>query len=306
MILLGIGSERSYAQWTEKDIGSLAWLRSIYFVDDQEGWLVGSKGTIFKTIDSGNKWQKVEWRSTDLIRDVFFSDRETGWILCERDQFSSNTGSASYMMHTTDGGKTWTELESPDKAIKMLRFVYSPTRLALVVGEKGTVWNFSETLKRWVSTNAGTSFLISDGILVSKDRWFLVGGGGTILGSIDEGKTWETFSYPGVQRVKLNAIAALDTRICAVGNRGKIICLDINGTNWTEIASGTENDLFDVKVIGKEKLLAVGDQGTIVTSEDSGSTWKTQFLKGKNRLEKIGVAGRTSYIAGFGKLLESQ
>lgn len=295
------------AQWVEKDLGSLAWLRSIYFVDSETGWIVGSKGTIFKTSDSGDSWQRIEWKSSDLIRDVFFLNKDTGWILCERDQFSVGNNAASYVLQTADGGKTWSELESPDRSIRMLRFVYSKDRLGFIVGEKGTVWHYDSCQNKFETSNVGTQFMLTDGIYLSEASRLVVGGGGTILQTNDNGKTWEQRSFPGKNKVKLNSIVITgEGNMCSVGNRGTIICANKIGTMWSEIISGTTTDLFDIKADGRGKMIAVGDEGVILASDDNGKTWRNFTLKSKTRLERIGLQGDILFISGFGKLLRSQ
>lgn len=293
----------SRAQLVEKDLGTLAWLRSIYFVGN-DGWLVGSKGTIFRSKDGGTTWKRFAWKSEDLIRDVFFADPNTGWLLCERDRFSYQSGSASYLMQTLDGGETWTEMPSPDESIRMLAFVHSPGKLGFVVGEKGTTWHFNAELKRWTTSNVGVPFLLSGGTNLGAKEWMIVGGGGTILKTSNDGSAWETMSFPGEQRVKLNAVIVNDGKLFAVGNKGKIIYSADMGKQWQPVESGTTNDLLDIKAVGKEKLVIVGDVGTVLTSIDNGRTWKSRSIK-KGRLEKIGITAEDRAIfVGFGKLIE--
>ena len=44
------------AQWLNQTSGTDEDLKSVYFVDDANGWVVGNMGTILKTTDGGINW----------------------------------------------------------------------------------------------------------------------------------------------------------------------------------------------------------------------------------------------------------
>lgn len=46
--------------WKVKgDLTIYSWLRGIHFSDPDHGWMVGGRGTVFKTEDGGNRWQPI-------------------------------------------------------------------------------------------------------------------------------------------------------------------------------------------------------------------------------------------------------
>ncbi|HPI38653.1 MAG TPA: YCF48-related protein [Ignavibacteriaceae bacterium] len=74
-------------------------MRDVKFIDATTGWLVGNKGTIYKTTDSGLNWiLQSAGTEKDLVK-AFFLDANTGWT-------ATVDGS---IFKTTDGGDTWTE-----------------------------------------------------------------------------------------------------------------------------------------------------------------------------------------------------
>src|SRR5947208_8523446 len=72
------------ATWTRQKSGTMAWLHSVYFLDQNRGWVAGSNGTLLKTTDSGATWNKISTYTRDILRDVYFADENRGWLLAER------------------------------------------------------------------------------------------------------------------------------------------------------------------------------------------------------------------------------
>ncbi len=49
--------------WTRRAVGTMTGLRSVYFLDDMQGWAVGGAGILLATNDGGQTWQ-VKRRSS--------------------------------------------------------------------------------------------------------------------------------------------------------------------------------------------------------------------------------------------------
>jgi photosystem II stability/assembly factor-like uncharacterized protein len=73
----------------------------VYFIDDLNGWIVGSLGTIASTADGGETWTAQRLESCDL-RDIQFLDEHVGWI----------AGNDGALYNTIDGGETWQKVVS--------------------------------------------------------------------------------------------------------------------------------------------------------------------------------------------------
>ncbi|MHB8542508.1 MAG: WD40/YVTN/BNR-like repeat-containing protein [Leptospirales bacterium] len=74
------------------------------FVNGEKGFLVGDKGVILLTSDSGDTWTPVLSPVHDrFLQDINFPDPRHGYIVGEK----------GTLLKTSDGGKTWTALPSP-------------------------------------------------------------------------------------------------------------------------------------------------------------------------------------------------
>ena len=71
---------------------------AIYFLNNLEGWVVGTNGIIAHTTDGGASWpvQRISGSGASLF-DVFFLNSNEGWAV----------GINASIVHTTDGGTTW-------------------------------------------------------------------------------------------------------------------------------------------------------------------------------------------------------
>ena len=98
--------------WRRQPTASLAWLHAVFFLDQNRGWAVGSRGTLLSTTDSGKTWQKETQPTEDAIRDIYFSDEENGWLVCERSIYAlrSNDEPRAYLLKTNDGGQHWSRV----------------------------------------------------------------------------------------------------------------------------------------------------------------------------------------------------
>src|SRR5215510_3209501 len=104
-------SQAGFAGWVKQRVSSFAWFQGVYFLNENRGWITGSRGTILTTADGGATWQKIKSGIDDNIKDVYFFDEQNGWLLCERDRYQLGSNAPSYLMRTSDGGAHWDNVE---------------------------------------------------------------------------------------------------------------------------------------------------------------------------------------------------
>ena len=93
-------------------------LRSIYFVDQNNGYATGESGIIMKTTNGGSSWSQNEIPSFHFY-DIFFADNLTGWVT------GYYLGLPHYpaVFKTTDGGASWTETQfGADESLSSVYF----------------------------------------------------------------------------------------------------------------------------------------------------------------------------------------
>lgn len=82
----------------------------IFFIDENNGWIVGNNGKVLKTKDGGTNWVYVTnsgINPNQKSKTVFFINNLIGWI---PSKFIDET---AFIQHTTDGGNTWSTQTVP-------------------------------------------------------------------------------------------------------------------------------------------------------------------------------------------------
>jgi photosystem II stability/assembly factor-like uncharacterized protein len=291
------------ADWVKQNSNTLAWLQDVYFLDEQTGWIAGSGGTFLKTADGGRTWTKEKNFTTDLIRQVYFTDERNGWLLCERNLFALGTNSPSFLLKTSDGGFNWERIEFSDSQRKRItKVLFSKNGDGLAIGEGGAFFSMSnEKQDLWKRVPSPVRYLMFDGIFTDESHGIIVGAGGSVLFTEDEGLTWNKASVLGDAKAKLNRVFFVNPKNgWTVGSEGKIYQTFNAGKTWREQKSNVSADLTDVFFNNTAEGWAVGDAGTILYTTTAGNVWTTINSKDKHKLERVFFVGRKGWAVGFG------
>lgn len=291
------------AQWRRVETGSLSWLHAIHFVDEKKGWLGGSNGTLLSTADGGLTWKKEQFPNTDAVRDIVFTSVSDGWLLCERSQFLNDRKSnRSYLMHTVDGGKSWSIVNFQTLVEPRTRIFFGRKGEGYAIGEGGLVAEFSLDARPEKRIGVPSRFLMLDGVVVNGSRIVLVGGGGSIFWTDDKGDSWQPARFSTSRpTAKFNATVFIDDKHgWAVGNDGLIVSSTDGGISWRGQKPDAGANLLDILFCNAEYGFAVGENGIILRTSDSGRSWTVEPSGSKHRLERLAKAGKRLFAVGFG------
>lgn len=301
LFLCFIFFQTASAGWTKQNSGTLAWLHSIYFVNENTGWIAGSNGTLLATRDGGKTWKANKKFTEDNIRQVYFSDDAHGWLLCERDIYSAGALSPSYLMETSDGGASWQKINFSESKERIARIFFSVGGSGFAVGESGAFWATGDDKKTWKKSSLPVRYLMLGGAFGDDSHGALVGGGGTILFTEDAGLSWNPASVAGTVKPKLNSVFFINQRIgWTVGAQGKIYATNNGGKFWREQNSGIAENLADIFFLNTAEGFAVGDDGKILHTTTAGNIWNVEETNARHKLEKVFFAGNKGFAVGFG------
>jgi len=173
-------------------------LTDVVFLDRFTGIAVGTHGVILRTTDRGRHWHPVRQHTgvTDHLFDIFFLDQRLGWAV-----------GFLGMVHTTDGGRSWSRL-GETRAVSGAAVYFLDRETGMVADTGGRIHRTSDGGESWqVITDrrqTGTADLLDLEFLGPSLGW-AVGTEGMILHTTDGGRSWSR-QDSGV-RARLHAVA---------------------------------------------------------------------------------------------------
>jgi photosystem II stability/assembly factor-like uncharacterized protein len=302
LTLLLLSFQPARADWVRVNTNSFAWLRDVYFQNENRGWIVGSDGMMLSTEDAGRTWVQSRKFTTDTLLQVYFTSESVGWLLCERNPFMRENRATSYLRKTVDGGRTWERLEFVDGGReRVTRLLFNRDGTATAFGEAGIFYRLQEDGVTWKKTQTAIHFLLLDGSFANDAVGAIVGTGGTILFTEDSGLTWEKASLLGDTDTRLNSVFFTGPKTgVAVGTKGRIFRATGGGRLWRQQERVTSRDLTDVYFTSAATGWAVGDDGLVISTRDGGVTWNDVDSHVNHRLEKIIFIGDRGWAVGYG------
>lgn len=208
-------------------------LYSVFFVNENKGWVCGRYGKILYTEDGGLNWTFQESNSPmHYLEDIFFSDERKGWVVGR----PLGSDSTSLILKTTDAGESWQRIS---------QFPHFESDLR---GFNSVV--FKDSLIGWA-----------------------VGPLNTIIQTTDGGITWEQKNESDFRGHSLLSIFFSQEKLWAVGSRAQILSSDDFGETWYQQYVNLTQNLYSVYFFDKFNGFAVGNQGSLIYTEDGGTNW---------------------------------
>lgn len=116
--------------WEKLKANSSETIYGLWFANEKEGWaLIGN--SVYRSSDGGKSWKPVflneQPYESPVLLSIYFLNRQKGWAtgynLGKSAENSATSNPKGVIFHTSDGGETWTELET-DILDKVLSQIY--------------------------------------------------------------------------------------------------------------------------------------------------------------------------------------
>ena len=311
----------SDANWTvlrEDDIfrgdGIDGMLQDVYFMDNQNGLVVGDGGLMLKTSDGGKTWEKME---IDMrppgtgqrpggppgaggggpppgfgrggpapLYNIYFVDENVGFII----------GGRGTILKTEDGGKTWARKMAMSSAgigrggnprgmrANLMGIQMISETTGFIAGTENTILKTTDGGETWVGSSerarVGETRNNLEGIwFVSPTTGWVIGSFGILLHTADGGENWEKRD-PGFDN-NLFGIHFLDENTGWIsGQEGLILHTTDGGATWNQQKTESYDDLHDITFVDAMVGWAVGGYNSILHTTDGGKTWAVSNIPG--------------------------
>lgn len=269
-------------------------LNAIYFLDNLNGFIVGSKGEILKTTNGGQEWKVMSINTDQDLNSICYvggkmiavGDRGTilrlnlasqNWSMLKTGyseaffsvKFISDNkgficGSKGLILESQDGGMTW-EKHSSNTAENLFSIDFADERTGFIVGWNGTILKTIDAGNTWHKINVGQKTYFKNVIFVNQFLGFIVGGNGLILRTEDGGSHWEKVnvsSNSGFYKIYFEN----NENGMILSNRGEIFKTVDAGKNWKMQSVGKPVSLNDIQKLSTGKYIVVGKSGSIFNS----------------------------------------
>ncbi|MCZ7611743.1 MAG: hypothetical protein M5U17_16495 [Ignavibacterium sp.] len=181
-----------------------------------------------------------------------------------------------FAIKTTNGGQSWTTLETPTGEILLKVHSYNG-QVVMVVGHNGTILR---------SSDGGESFKQLTGI-TAQELWgvrmlndtlgWICGRNQTLLKTTDAGLTWQPvvtgFNYHYWSFDFLPVPSGTENYFMIACSQGIVLKTTNGGQSFTQHQAGSTQDLYTIDIIDSLHIAAAGNFGKNVYSSDGGNTW---------------------------------
>ena len=313
-------------KWEVQATSVTARLRGVSAVSQRVAWASGANGTVLRTVDGGQTWQKLTVPNAEKLdfRDIDATSDRSAYVL------SIGPGEASRIYKTADAGVHWDlQLANTDPKVFLDAMTFRDDRHGVAFSDSvdgrfvifttsnGRTWD-QVPFDRLPPALPGEGAYAASGTNIAMARGGIWIGttAGRVLRSMDDGRTW-TVSMTGLatgqsagifsvafRDAKQGVVVGGDYRKESAGGENAAWTSD-GGVTWSVVRdhglSGFRSvaAFVDTPSRGKAGLMAIGPTGAD-WSDDDGRTWSAIDAAGFDTfsVSRDGSAGWASGAGG--------
>lgn len=260
-----IHTNTSAREWAQVASGVSVSLRGIAF-SGPTGLIVGEEGVILRSTNSGGAWSRVHDEKNAILIGLSMPSAVNGWVSGSRR--NPQTGAiVPLLLHTTDGGLTWIEWQTPPENFSALSMIDGSNGYG--AGVDGALYLTTNGGSTWDAKPTGAKASLTDLAVIGSKVVYATTLDGRIIRTGDGGKSWkveEDLQTPG----GLYAIAQGTRELIAVGD--STVVLLRTGTHVVDTSMTPEYIEVFPAGIAAASGLATARIESIVPNPSSGAT----------------------------------
>lgn len=238
-------------------------LNAIYFLDNLNGFIVGSKGEVLKTINGGQSWLKLNANTNNDLHSIFFVGGKMVAVGDKGTIIRLDLASQIFDKIRTGFNETFFRV----------KFINDNT--GFIVGTNGLILKTQDGGLTWEKISTGISENLFSIDFADERTGFIVGWNGIVLKSIDGGFTWRKFNIN--QRTYLRNVFFVNQFLgFIVGGEGLILRTEDGGNNWNRITVNSSSGFYKIFFENNENGMILSNRGEILKTKDAGKSWELQ------------------------------
>ena len=219
--------------WTKQfeDLARESPLLDVWFKDASSGFAVGAYGTLLETSDGGKNWEDVSDRLDN--EDQFHLNA----IAAVKDAGLFIVGESGSMFRSADEGQTWEKLEGPYEGSLFGVLATAQPQTLLAYGLRGNLYRSTDFGSNWEqvelkAARGALEFGLSGATLLDDGSIVVVGNGGSVVISHDDGVTFSVFNRP--DRISLSAVTAAGNGNLILAGQGGVRVATVAGAELSK------------------------------------------------------------------------
>ncbi|MGQ0618377.1 MAG: WD40/YVTN/BNR-like repeat-containing protein [Panacagrimonas sp.] len=219
---------------------------------------VGERGNIVASRD-GIRWAQVSVPVRATLTGMSFVDGKQGWAV----------GHDATIIHTADGGQTWSVQAFNPGLLKPLHDVYFvDASHGYVFGSFGLFWETRDGGKTWMEVAAPAVLEEGyhlNGMTRTKDGQLLLVGESGLLAVSGDGTTWDRLESP-YEGSFFGVVPRGEKGALAFGLRGNAyVTDDVRAGAWRKVNLATISSIFGAWVMVDGSIVLVGADAVVLT-----------------------------------------
>lgn len=216
-----LASEDGGVTWTKQfeELKRESPLLDVWFQDVNSGFAVGAYGALMATTDGGKHWEDVSDRLDN--EDQY----HLNGIAAVKDAGLFIVGEQGSMFRSADWGQTWEKLEGPYEGSLFGVIGTAQANTMLAYGLRGNLFRSTDFGTTWEpvelkAIRGALEFGLSGATLLDDGSIVIVGNGGSVVRSNDNGETFSVFNRP--DRISVSAVTAAGNGNLILAGQGGI------------------------------------------------------------------------------------
>lgn len=257
--------------WQQETIGTF-YLNSVFFTASNCGHIVGTNGTIMKTVNGGESWSFYNSGINDKdFNSIFFTDSNTGYVVGEHGKILKTTNGITWDNQSSGVNYTLNEIFFVNQNIG---YIVGASNKILKTMDAGTSWYL------YTLTGAPTTMSDMESVYFLDENTGYVAGNG-LYKTIDGGQTWSVLDTSPI--FFLHSVFFVNYDIGYIGSDDYNSDIQIfkstdGGATWLPSNLITTSSWINAMFFVNPLTGYVVAGKTVYKTNDGGISWSSQIL----------------------------